>query len=186
MREFVYYSAKARTSGNFDDLMKAGRLDIAFNFIIQAFFISNQMREDVKIHMIFDGQPNPPMHLEFVYDPEMPISKKDIGGLVKRMLYKCKAEGKNEVCPGCFIEKKSLIALLKELRDEDKKIFILDSRGENIKDVDLSDAVFVVGDQEGLPKKELKRFKERISLGKKTYFASQTAIIINHELDSRE
>ena len=44
MREFVYYSAKAQTSGNFKDLMKAGRIDIVCNVIIQAFFLSHQMR----------------------------------------------------------------------------------------------------------------------------------------------
>ena len=82
MREFVYYSAKARTSGNFTDLMKAGRIDIVCNVIIQAFFISNQMREDIHLHLIFDGQPNPPMHLEFISNPDMSISKKDVGGLI--------------------------------------------------------------------------------------------------------
>lgn len=188
MREFVYYSARARTSGNFgDDLMKAGRIDIVCNVIIQAFFISNQMREDVHLHLIFDGPPNPPMHLEFISNKDMPISKKDVAGLIKRMLYKCNDKNKNEVFPGCFIEKKSFIGLLKELENKDKKIYVLDSKGNNIRDVkDLDDCVFVIGDHEGLPKKEIKRFKNKISIGKKVYFASQTFVIINNELDLRE
>ncbi len=82
MREFIYYSAKARTSGNFDtsNLMKAGRMDIVCNVIISAFFISNKMREDVHLHLIFNGAPNPPMHLEFISNSKMPISKKDVAG----------------------------------------------------------------------------------------------------------
>lgn len=189
MREFVYYSAKARTSGNFgDDLMKAGRIDIVCNVIIQAFFISNQMREDIHLHLIFDGPPNPPMHLEFISNKEMPISKKDVAGLIKRMLYKCNEKKKNEVFPGCFIEKKSFMKLLKELENENKKIYVLDSRGENIRDLkdeELKNCVFVIGDHEGLPKKEIKRFKNRISIGKNIYFTSQIFIIINNELDLR-
>ena len=186
MREFIYYSAKARTSGNWKDLMKAGRMDIVCNVIIQAFFISNKTREDVHLHLIFDGQPNPPMHLEFISNPDMQISKKDVGGLIKRMLYKCNEKRKNEVFPGCFIEKKSLSALLKELEADGKKICILDSKGEDIRKADLDNCVFVIGDHEGLPKKELKRFKKRISIGKPTYFASQTFVIIHNELDLRK
>lgn len=187
MREFIYYSAKARTSGNFgDDLMKAGRMDIVCNVIIQAFFISNQMREDVHLHLIFGGQPNPPMHLEFISNKDMPISKKDVAGLIKRMLYKCNNKNKTEVFPGCFIEKKSLSGLLKELENNNKKIYVLDSKGENIRKIEnLDNCVFVIGDHEGLPKKELKRFKNRISVGKPTYFASQIFVIIHNELDIR-
>jgi len=187
MREFVYYSAKARTSGNFgDDLMKAGRMDIVCNVIIQAFFISNQVREDVHLHLIFNGPPNPPMHLEFISNKDMPISKKDVAGLIKRMLYKCNEKKKNEVFPGCFIEKKSFTKLLKELENKGRKIYILDSKGDNIREVkDLDNCVFVIGDHEGLPRKEIKRFENKISIGKSTYFASQTFVIIHNELDIR-
>ena len=49
MREFIYYSSKGRTSGNFTDLMKAGRLDIACHVVISSFFLSHKIREDIKI-----------------------------------------------------------------------------------------------------------------------------------------
>jgi len=189
MREFVYFSNKARTSGNWTDLMKAGRMDIVCNVIIQTFFISNKTREDIHLHMIFNGPPNPPMHLEFISDPEMPISKKDVAGLIKKMLYKCNEKQKNKVFPGCFIEKKSFTKLVNELEDQGKNIFILDPKARNIRkleDKELENSVFIVGDHEGLPKKEIKKYKNRISIGKQTYFASQTMIIINNELDLRE
>ena len=189
MREFIYYSSKARTSGNWRDLMSAGRMDIVCNVIIQAFFISNKTREDVHLHLIFDGAPNPPMHLEFISNKDMSISKKDVGGLIKRMLYKCNEKNKNEVFPGCFIEKKSFSALLKELEAEEKDILILDKSGDDIRDIknnDIENCVFIIGDHEGLPKKELKRFKKRISIGKPVYFASQTFVIIHNELDMRK
>jgi tRNA pseudouridine-54 N-methylase len=189
MREFVYFSGKARTSGNWEDLMKAGRMDIVCNVIIQAFSLSNKLREDVHLHLIFNGPPNPPMHLELISNKDMPLSKKDVGGLLKRMLYKCNEKKKTEVFPGCFIEKKSFQQLLKELEEKGKKVWILDSKGKNIRELrnsQLKDCVFVIGDHEGLPKKEIKRYKDRISVGKPIYFASQIFIILHNEMDLRE
>ena len=63
MREFVFYSKTARTTGKFDNPMKAGRLDIVFNVVIQALSLSNKIRDDVHLHLIFDGPPNAPLHL---------------------------------------------------------------------------------------------------------------------------
>lgn len=188
MREFIYYSSRARTSGNFDtkNLMKAGRMDIVCNVIINVFFLSRRMREDIHLHLIFDGPPNPPMHLELISDKDMPISKKDIAGLIKIMLYKCKKGKKTEVFPGCFVEKKSLSQLIRELGEE-KKILILNKKGKDIRQMQengLKNCVFIIGDHEGLPKKEVKNFN-KISVGKETYFASQTITIINNEVDRR-
>jgi len=185
MREFIYYSKKARTSGNFDikNLMKAGRMDIVCNVIINVFFLSRRMRENIHLHLIFDGPPNPPMHLELISDKDMPISKKDIAGLIRIMLYKCKKGKKTEVFPGCFIEKKSFSQLINEL-SEKKKILVLDKKGKDIRQAALDNVVFVIGDHEGLPRKEIKNFN-KISVGKETYFASQTVTIINNEVDRR-
>ncbi len=189
MREFIYFSQKARTSGNFgDDLMKAGRMDIVINVIIASLFLSHKLRENVHIHLIFNGPPNPPMHLEFISNAEMPISKKDVAGLIKRMLYKCREGRRIEVFPGCFIEKKSFSKLVDELEKQNKKIFILDSKGKFIRDFsndELGEGVFVLGDHDGLPKKEMKKFKNKISIGSKTYFASHCLIVIHHEMDVR-
>ena len=189
MREFIYFSQNARTSGNWpeNDLMKAGRMDIVINVIISSLFLSHKLREDVHLHLIFNGHPNPPMHLEFISNPEMPISKKDVGGLIRRMLYKCKEDRKLEVFPGCFIEKKGFNKLTKELEKNGKKIYVLDKKGNfirNINNDDLKNSVFVIGDHEGLPKKETKKF-DKISIGKMTYFASHTMVVINNELDVR-
>lgn len=192
MREFIYFSSKARTSGNFTDLMKAGRMDIVIHFLINSMFISNNIRDDVILHLIFYGQPDPPKHLEINSNKEVEISKKDVAGLIKRMLYKYKEGRKIEVFPGCFVEKKSLFEVIDELKKQRKEIYILDKNGKNaeeiIKNIDKENAVFLVGDHEGLPKKEVKRLKQlckTISLGKTVYFASQTATILNYILDKK-
>ena len=73
---------------------------------------------------------------------------------------------------------------------EGKEIFLLDKRGEDIRKADIGkDCVFILGDHEGLPKKELKRLKDMsnlVSIGNKIYFASQTVAVVNNELDYRD
>ena len=204
MREFIYYSEHARTSGNFDinNLMKAGRMDIACQFIIMSLFVSNHMREDVKLHLIFNGPPNAPVHLEMFpgenlqskdATDKIEISKKDIAGLIKKMLYKVRKDKKTKVATGYFVDKKNFISVVEELKKQGKEVYLLDRRGQDIrefKDKELDNSVFIIGDQEGIPKHEIKKLKKlnikKISIGKPVYFASQTTTIIHNELDRRE
>ena len=195
MREFVYYSAKAVTAGNLikDDLKKAGRLDIVCNFIVSVFFTSNAMRKDVRLHLIFDGGPNAPRHLVMESNKEMPISKKNVAGLIRRMLYKAKdEEGLREIVPGCFIERKGFEKLLRELDGEGKDVLVLSERGRDIRDVEIymdedKNSVFVVGDHEGFPagmRKFLKRV-DGVSVGPRVLFASQVAVLLHNEMDRK-
>jgi tRNA (pseudouridine54-N1)-methyltransferase len=189
LREFVYFSRSAHTTGNFKDLMRAGRLDIACHTVIASFFISHQIREDVRLHLVFYGPPDPPKHIEMISSPQMKefISKKDVGGLIKRMLYKYKKGRREECFHQCFIEKKSLISLVEELHAEGKQIILLDKKGKDIKKINLLTPVFIIGDHEGIPKNEKRRIwqlGERVSLGGKTYFASQVVIILHYLLDT--
>ncbi|MBL7058844.1 hypothetical protein ISS08_00110 [Candidatus Pacearchaeota archaeon] len=203
MRHFIYFSGQARTSGNFDvkNLMKAGRMDIAIHSFINALFFSHGVREDVKFHFVFYGAPDPPKHIEIQVNKEeglpepekgvqrIDISKKDVGSLLKKILYKYKKGEKNEVFQGCFIEKRSFLKVIEDLMNEGKSIFILDKKGEDIRKAKIpKDSVFIFGDQEGLPRKEFKRLKKMVnsvSIGPKMYFASQTITIVNNELDKR-
>jgi tRNA (pseudouridine54-N1)-methyltransferase len=203
MREFVYFSQSAKTSGNFDvnKLMEAGRMDIAIHSFIQGVFLSHALRDDVVFHFVFYGMPDPPKHIEIKARtkkgiPEtgqeagsIDISKKDIGNLIKKILYKYKEGKKTEVFPGCFIEKKSFLKVVEELEKQGKEIFVLDREGEDIRKAKIGkNCVFILGDHKGLPKKELKRVKKiatAISIGRKTYFASQSVAVVNNELDYR-
>jgi len=189
MRSFIYFSRDAATTGNFKDLMKAGRMDIAIHTIIAALFLSHDFRKDTETHLVFYGQPDPPKHIEIQVKEGLDISKKDVGTLIKKILYKYREGKKTEVFPGCFVEKKSFLNVINELVDYGKEVFILDKQGEDIRKVDIpDDCVFIVGDHEGLPNKELRRLKQiakKVSIGPKMYFASQTIAIVNNELDRR-
>ena len=192
MRHFVYFSRHGVTSGKFDTkkLMKAGRMDIVIHAIIAGFFLSKDFRKDVKMHLVFYGMPDPPKHIEMQITPDLKISKKDIGNLIKKILYKYKKCEKKEVLPGCFIEKKSFLKVIEELYDNGGKIFLLDKRGNDIRKEKIpGDSVFILGDHEGLPKKELRRIKKiatKISIGPKTYFSSHVVAVLNNEIDRQE
>ena len=168
--------------------MKAGRMDITIHSLIQGVFLSNDFRKDVRFHFIFYGMPDPPKHIEIQVKDETIISKKDVATLIKKILYKYREGKKTEVLPGCFVEKKSFLKVVEELAGKNQ-IFILDKKGESIRKANIpKDCVFILGDHEGLPKKELKRLKKTavsVSIGPKTYFASQTVAVVNNELDIR-
>ncbi len=190
MREFIYYSKSAVTSGTFikEDLMQAGRMDIAINVVISCFFLSHDIRKDVRLHLVFEGRPNPPVHIKIEYDKNLPISKKDVAGLIKRILFKCPREkGKVvNVFPGCFVEKKSLNELIEELDLQGKNIFLLDKNGEDIRNINLKgNEVFLIGDHEGFPheKKPLLKRIDKISVSLKTLFASHVVVLIHNEID---
>lgn len=199
MRSFLYYSRTAPTSGNFstDDLQKAGRIDIAIHVLIATFFLSHKIRTDTKLHLVFAGSPDPPKHIEM--DPvtegqtgidKIYISKTNVSSILKRLLYKYREGEKREVFPGYWIEKKGFLELVREMAEQERNLYILDPKGEDIRTVEIKEnPVFILGDHKGLPLKELKRLKKictPVTLGKKTYFASQVVAIVNNELDRRE
>ena len=191
MKHFIYFSKDGVTSGKAlsrNSLMKAGRMDIAIHSLIQGLFLSHDFREDVKFHFVFYGMPDPPKHIEIQVKEGTPISKKDVGTLIKKILYKFREGEKHEVFPGCFVERKSFLKVVEELSKQNE-IFILDKKGEDIRKAKISEnCVFVLGDHEGFLRKEFKRLKNiatLVSVGPKMYFASQVVAIVNNELDRR-
>lgn len=199
MREIVYYSRTAPTAGSYikENLQEAGRIDIAVHTVIATFFLSHKIRTDSKLHLLFAGPPTPPRHLELFPVTEgktgvdkIYLAKKDVSSILKKMLYKYR-EGKNhEVFPGFWIEKKGMLEFVKDLYKEDRNIYVLDAGGEDIRKIEIKkDPIFILGDHKGLPARELKRLKKMcipVSIGKRTYFASQTVAVVNNELDRRE
>lgn len=198
-REFIYYSRTAPTAGSYikEDLQQSGRIDIAVHSVIAAFFLSHKMRTDVKLNLIFAGPPDPVKHLELKPVTEgqtgidkIYLSKKGVEGILKKMLYKYKPNIKNEVFPGYWIQKKPFLTLTEELFKEGRNIYLLDPDGEDLRTIEIKEnPIFILGDHRGIPGKEFKRLKQistPVSIGKRTYFASQTIVIVNNELDRRE
>lgn len=199
MREIVYYSRTAPTSGNYvkENLQESGRIDIAIHTVIAAFFLSHKIRTDMKLHLCFAGPPDPQKHLEIKPVTEgktgidkIYLAKTNVSAVLKKMLYKFREGEKKEVFPGFWIERKGFLEVVNELSKQGKNIYILDPKGEDIREAEIKDnPVFILGDHKGLPTKELKRLKQicnAITIGPKVYFASQTIAVLNNELDRRE
>ena len=197
MREIIYYSRTAPTKGNHikEDLQKSGRIDIAIHSVIATFFLSNKIRTDTKLHLFFAGPPDPVKHLELKPVTEgktgidkIYLVKANISIVLKKMLYKYREGENREVFPGFKIEKRPLLDFINSLKK--RNIYILDQKGEDIRKAKLKpNPIFILGDHKGLPAKELKRLKKLcipISIGKRTYFASQTIAVLNNEIDRRE
>ena len=83
------------------------------------------------------------------------------------------------------MDKSSFEALLKA-EAQRRKVYVLEEGGKNITEIQLEeDAVFVLGDHVGLPKKAetfALRYGEKISLGKQPYLAASCITIINYLL----
>lgn len=196
MRHFVYFSSSGSTSGKKlsdakreGNMMRAGRMDIAIHSLIQGIFLSNSYRENTKFHLFLYGMPDPPKHIEIQPNEDLNLSKKDVGNLLKKVLYKFKEGEKTEVLPGCYIEKKSIVKEVEQMAENGQKVFLLDKKGEDLREAEIPDnSVFIFGDHEGLPKKEAKRLKKSatpLTVGPEMYFASQTVAIVHNELDRR-
>ena len=70
-----------------------------------------------------------------------------------------------------------------------KTIFILDKKGEDIREAEIpDDSVFIIGDHEGFPsdKKKFLKSIDKISVWPKVLFASQVITILHNEIDRKE
>ncbi len=198
MREFIFYSGSAVTSGKMigNDLMVAGRMDIVCNFIINSFFVSHNSRDDVRLHLIFNGTPDHPKYIEIAPHKiaipsanNIDVAAKDVAGVLKKVLDGYVKDKRIEVLPNFFVEKKGLREVIEKVGIE--RVVLLDKKGEGIRDIEgLDNVVFLIGDQDGFPKYEEKWLKKagirRVSLGKKMYLAVQTLVVLQNELDIRE
>jgi len=86
--------------------------------------------------------------------------------------------------PGITTSKTSFEALLKAKAET---VYVLEEGGKDIAKTELpANAVFVLGDHVGLPKKAeafALRYGEKISLGKQPYLAASCITILNYLLD---
>ena len=182
MREFIYYSKKSKTSGD----LKEERADILLRIVINSFFVSYKVRENVKLHFIFCGPRDGPKHIEFISASSIPLREREFSWFLREILNGyCKGK-RVEVFPECFVEKKDLHGLINELEKDGKKIYILSKKGKDFTSDDIGDnCVFLLGE---IPFKELRRLRKKlkvVSLGKVEYFTSQAIGIVNYLLDRK-
>lgn len=196
MREFILRTSKARTSPNirFDDLPGEGKLDVVCHCISNAMHVSHHVRTDTIFHVVMDGPPVPPKVITFDGSKikELGLDERSIAGNISVALKKgfdLKLGEEANVDNGITIAKKSFESLLRE-KAEGRKVFYLDKKGKDIREIDLGNSpLFVLGDQVGMPKNTerlLARLNsEKIKLGPVMLFAAQCIPIVHNEIDRK-
>ncbi len=178
MREFVLYSRRGKTDGNFTRLVDAGRLDVVYQCLLLGLFTSGAIRRNVIFHVVLGGPPSPPLLLTVDGRTlrNVRTDERTWEGILRKVL----DGGTHE---GIALKKMSLQELVKNR----KNVFVLEEKGEDISNVVFREnPVFVLGDQVGLPKKDesfVLRHGMKISLGKKPYLAATCVDVINYLAD---
>ena len=177
------FSRLGKTNSTFSNLHDAGRLDIVYECVVTSLFLSHGIRRDVTFHAILNGPPNPPLHIQIdgvsLYDVRTDV-------ITWQQILRKVISGKSH--PGISVEKMGFEALLKQ-EAQIRNVYVLEEGGKNMAETEpADDAVFVLGDHVGLPKKAetfALRYGEKISLGKQPYLAASCITIINYLLDCK-
>jgi len=144
----MLFSRLGKTNGAFGNLHDAGRLDIVYECVVASFFLSHGLRRDVTFHALLNGPPTPPLHVQIdggsLYDVRTDV---DTWQQILRKVISGKSH------PGISVDMTGFEALLKK-QAENRRVYVLEEGGKNIAETELADnAVFVLGDHVGLPKK---------------------------------
>ncbi|MCW4027439.1 MAG: hypothetical protein NWE76_08160, partial [Candidatus Bathyarchaeota archaeon] len=124
MIEFVLFSRKGRTDGNFKNLREAGRLDAVYQCLLLGFFTSGAIRRDVIFHVILGGPPRPPVHLTFDgrHLTDVRTDERTWEDIFRTVL-------SNGPHPGVMLKRESFQELVKQLAGEERRIFVLEEQG---------------------------------------------------------
>jgi len=189
MREFILFSRQGATSAPFDvSALGDVGLDIVARCISAAFCVSGHIRRDVILHAFLGGPPSPPVYLKFdgnglrSLDP----SESGIGEAILGALNSLKGRPSSQ---GITASKISLEYYIRRYC-MGRRMYVLEEGGRDVDQVDLSGAIFILGDKVGLPKKEEifveRHGAEKLSIGSTRYFTSHCIVILNYEIDRRE
>ena len=180
MREFILFSRRGRTDGNFVSLLDAGRLDVVYQCFLTGFFTSGAIRRNVVFHVVLGGPPKPPLLL--TVDGRTLRNVRTDERTWEEILRKVLQGGSHS---GMTLEKKSLQELVKSRSN----VFVLEEKGTDVSKVNFGEnPIFILGDQVGLPRKDEKfalRYGKKISLGKTPYLAATCVDIVNYLADLR-
>lgn len=194
MREFLIIGHKALTSGNFslnDMPGAAGRMDILCRCTSAALFLSHDMRRDVQVHLLLLGEPDPQKIVRFDGENLRYLSpdERSSGSLIKKALEKEVGDIEVKSTPGVWVRHGGLGNLLDEFVEKGRKIVYLREDGEDIRNVvgSLDDAVFIMGDHNGVTEEEEKLIMDTgatvVNVGPLSLHSEHCVTLINNELD---
>ncbi len=119
MRKFIIVSHRAKADGNFslDDLCGgAGRLDVLLRCINAAFFISNNIRKNVEVCIVFASSESTPKTIRLVGSELKYLNpdERSTGALIRNALLKDISDDEIKSTPGIYVSRKNFEDVLKE------------------------------------------------------------------------
>lgn len=193
---FVVIGRNVCTDGRFslNDLTgSTGRLDILLRCINSSFMLSNNIRRDVVLYLVLQGEPDPPKTLLF-RGSELKYLNPDeraTAALVKNALMMKNITGEwTKSTPGIFVARLDFPELLKQF--EGQRIVYLKEEGQPLADAKLNrDDVFVLGGKDDISANEEELIAKwpdalKISLGPKSLHADHCITVALNALDNAD
>ena len=194
MPAFVVIGRKVCTDGRFslNDLTgSTGRLDILLRCVNSSYMLSNDMRRDIELYLVLQGEPDSPKTIllkgsELKYlNPD----ERSTGALVKNALMKKNVKQEwVKSTPGIYVARKNFEDVLNELQG--KRIVYLKEDGASIKNAGLDhDDVFVLGGKDDISPAEEELISKwpdtlKISLGPRSLHADHCITVTLNVLDN--
>ena len=192
MRRFIVVGHRAITSGDFklNDLCgSTGRLDVLLRCVNSAFFLSHNMRRDVELFLILQGEPDPPKAIRLVGSELRYLNpdERSTGALIRNALLKKVDSHEQMSTPGIYISKRGFEDVLKSLAAISKIVYLREDGETFNPPPDSGDHTFVLGDDKDLTEEEeaavLELEPDIISLGTLSYHSDHCILLVNNILD---
>lgn len=192
MRRFIVVGHRAITSGDFklNDLCgSTGRLDVLLRCINSAFFLSHDMRRDVELFLILQGEPDPPKTIRLVGSELKYLNpdERSTGALIRNALLKKASEHEQMSTPGMYISKRGFEDVIISLAGISKIVYLREDGESFNPSSDSGDYTFILGDDKDLTEEEeavvLKQEPDIISLGTLSYHSDHCILLVQNILD---
>lgn len=191
MRRFVVIGHRAVTSGKFNlnDLCgSAGRLDVLLRCINSAFFLSHDLRRDVELYLILQGEPNPPKTIRLVGNELKYLNpdERSTAALIRNALMKKIDKDEKMSTPGIYVSKYGFEDVIGELVKISRIVYLRED-GKEFAPSKEKDYTFVLSDDKDMEEREeaiiLKHEPDIVSLGPKSYHSDHCILLVNNTID---
>lgn len=195
MRRFVVIGHRAITSSQFslnDVCGSAGRLDVLLRCVNSAFFLSHDIRRDVELILVLQGEPDPPRTIKLVGNELKYVNpdERSTAALLRNALMK--KPGKTEVMstPGIYISRNCFEEVIENLFKKSKIVYLREDGKEFSPSQTKRDYTFILADDKDMSQEEeavIQRFEpEIVSLGPVSYHSDHCITMVNWVLDRKE
>lgn len=184
----IYANKPLEPGFSLNDLPGSGRIDLLARCVSSALWLSHGVRRDTSIHLFVEVNKQRVMiSFSGLKIKRVSPDERNIASWISKAL-DCFVEGKEQVQEGIKIQRIGLPRFLEQFRGRD--IIILKEGGKDVRESELKDPAFILGDHLDLPEgvlKELERFHPKeVSLGPESLLASHAIVLAHNEMDRKD